>query len=122
LLKPPPRRAGPRERLEWVEGSSRVRAPFGDIAMKIQHVLASLALAFAVVVGAAGTASAAQPPAGSAPAAASIADGGGCNAYGCWSTPDGSCNAYGCRDVGGCNAYGCWNTCTGGCNAYGCWQ
>ena len=48
-----------------------------------------------LVAGAAGTASAAQPPAG-APAAAKIADGGGCNAYGWWSTPDGNCNAYGC--------------------------
>jgi hypothetical protein len=88
----------------------------------IQCALASLTLAFAVLAGASGAASAASMP----EAPVSVGDqedcGGGCNQYGCWNTPYGSCNQYGCRDVGGCNQYGCWDTPRGGCNQYGCWR
>lgn len=34
-----------------------------------------------------------------------------------------SCNYYGCYPAGGgCNAYGCWTTPDGGCNFHGCWS
>ena len=63
----------------------------------VRYTLAALALAAAAVLATAAVAEA-HPSHGR-----HHRDGGGCNQYGCWSTPYGSCNQYGCRDAGGCN-------------------